>query len=211
MQAARMMRTPLFIHWFWRLCGVGLTALVLAPTTRAQGLEWRGFEEALSVADSTNRYVLVAVSAPWCGWCQKMKREVYPSASVQQCLARYYVVTRINPDAENRTYTYRNRRVTPGRLTALLGGDGKIPATIILSPSGDSLVQLSGYLVSQMLADVLAYVGTGAYRRASFRSYRTSAPAGCATRSRVQGDASATMRDSLSFPREGEAIRPSGG
>lgn len=161
---------------------VGLVGLLLmvgmGSGVRAQPLQWRGFEEALAAADSTGRFVMVAVSAPWCGWCHKMKTEVYPSAGVQRCLADDFVVTSLNRDDTETTYRYRERRMTPRALASTFRADG-VPTTVLLSPEGQYMLHLSGYVEPNPLQILLAYVATRAYRRTSLKAFRAD-PAGCA-------------------------------
>ena len=164
----------------WRRIGlVGLLLVVgVGREGHAQSLEWRGFEAALSAADSTGRFVMVAVSAPWCGWCHKMRNEVYPSPGVRRCLADAFVVTRLNRDDTETTYRYRGRRRTPRALASAFGTEG-VPATVLLSPQGDYLLHLSGFMEPAVLWTVLAYLATGAYRHTSFEAFRAD-PVGCA-------------------------------
>jgi thioredoxin-related protein len=165
-------------QWGW----IGLVAVLLVVGLgregRAQSLEWRGFEAALAAADSTGRFVMVAVSAPWRGWCHKMKTEVYPSAGVTRCLADDFVVTRLNRDDTETRYRYQGRRRTPRALASAFRADG-VPATVLLSPQGDYLLHLSGFMESEALRTVLAYLATGAYRRTSFEDFRADS-VGCA-------------------------------
>jgi thioredoxin-related protein len=165
-------------RWGW----VGFVAVLLVGGLgregRAQSLEWRGFEAALAAADSTGRFVMVAVSAPWCGWCHKMKTEVYPSAGVTRCLVDDFVVTRLNRDDTETRYRYQGQRRTPRALASAFRADG-VPATVLLSPQGDYLLHLSGFMEPEALRTVLAYLATGAYRRTSFEDFRAD-PVGCA-------------------------------
>jgi thioredoxin-related protein len=171
------MSRSFFHRWLLVLCLAGLAVAVFVPMGRGQELEWRGFEEAMAVADSTNRFVMVAVDAPWCGWCRKMKAEVYPSTGVRRCLADDFVVTRLNRDDTESTYRYQGRRMTPRELASRFRADG-VPATVVLSPQGEYVLHLSGFIEPAPLQLMLAYVGTRAYRHTSVQAFRAD-PAGC--------------------------------
>lgn len=162
--------------------------LVAGTGKRALGQQpaWRGFEEALAVADSTGRFVMVAVYAPWCGWCHKMTNDVYSSAEVRRCLAEDFVVTRLNRDDTDTSYRYQGRRLTPRELAAAFRAEG-VPTTVLLSPQGEYVLHLPGFIESSRLQSVLAYISTDAYRRMSYENFRTD-PAGCSDDTRGPSD-----------------------
>lgn len=164
------------LKWLTMLLG-GLLVAGSAEQALGQQLEWRGFEEALATADSTGRFVMVAVYAPWCGWCHKMKNDVYPSAEVRRCLAEDFVVTRLNRDDTDTSYRYQGRRLSPRELAATLRADG-VPTTVLLSPRGEYVLHLSGFIEADRLQSVLAYLSTQAYRRTSYEKFRAD-PMGC--------------------------------
>lgn len=162
----------------------GSTALLLgyllvlglgAAPVHAQGLTWHPFEAALAAADSTNRPVLVDVYAPWCGWCRKMKRDVYPSEDVRSCLANDFVLTRLNRDDADTMHRYQGRRLSSRQLAQTLGAAG-VPTVVLLASDGQRLIHLPGYVEPEVLQPVLVYIASGAYRRQSFEAFRTQQP-----------------------------------
>ncbi|WP_103026713.1 thioredoxin family protein [Salinibacter altiplanensis] len=164
--------------WVGVVCAVGLLVM---GTAAGQQPEWQGFEEALTVADSTGRFVMVAVHAPWCGWCHKMESDVYSSAGVRRCVSESFVATRLNRDDTDTRYRYRGRRRTPRALAAAFQADG-VPATVLLSPEGEYLLHLSGFVEAEALRVLLAYMSTHAHRDQSYDAFRAD-PAGCRSQS----------------------------
>ncbi|MDZ7695102.1 MAG: thioredoxin family protein [Balneolaceae bacterium] len=143
---------------------------IAAPyPVQAQQLEWYSFEEALAIADSTGRPVMVDVWAPWCGWCLKMKRHVYPKLSTQ--LTKNFVLTRLNRDDNETTYQYKGERLTSLRLAQELKAES-VPTVIFLHSTGDYLLHISGFVEANKLQMVLEYIGSGAYRQVSFATFQ---------------------------------------
>jgi len=147
--------------------------LTAGPAAPAQDREWQPFEEALAAAQTHGKPVLVDVWAPWCGWCRRMKAETYPALA--EPLSEDFVLTRLNRDDNDGHVRYRGTRFTPLRLAQKLGAEG-VPAVILLAPSGEPLLHLSGFLEADALRPVLDYIGSGAYRTQSFEAFREGAP-----------------------------------
>ncbi len=149
---------------FLVMLSVGVTT-----TAGAQELDWQPFEEALAEAEQQQKPVLVDVWAPWCGWCHKMKREVYPALAPQ--LTGRFVLTRLNRDDGETTHRYQGHVLTSTRLAQELKARG-VPTVVLLAPGGDYLLHVSGFVEADQLRPVLDYVGTGVYRTQSFEAFR---------------------------------------
>ncbi len=132
-------------------------------------MQWLSFEEAVSIAEQTGKPVFVDIWAPWCGWCRKMKKEVYPDLSRE--LASNYVLTRINRDDNHTKLTYRGQQLTPLRLAQKLHAQ-TVPAMVLLSSRGDYLLHITGYMQEESLEPILHYISTEAYKSQSFETFR---------------------------------------
>jgi len=170
-----------------------LLAVLTAMSAQAQDLDWQPFEAALAEADATGRPVLVDVYAPWCGWCRKMKRDVYPSDGVRACLAEGFVLTRLNRDDTRTRHRYRGQRMDLKRLAQELGA-ASVPTVVLLAPDGERLVRLPGFIEADALRPVLAYVASGAYRRQTFEAFRTNTTLATRSCAMPSGNASVERR-----------------
>lgn len=146
-----------------------LLLLVCAHSTYSQELEWLPFEEALVTADTSNRPVFVDVWAPWCGWCRKLKQEVYPALAPE--LSEHFVLTRINRDNNEAVYHYQGQTLTSIKLAQKLRAQ-QVPTIVFLNSTGNYLLHLTGYLDEKALKPVLEYVATNAYQQQSFETFQ---------------------------------------
>lgn len=131
-------------------------------------LQWLSFEEAVSIAKKTGKPVFVDIWAPWCGWCRKMKKEVYPNLSRE--LASNYVLTRINRNDNHSRIIYRGQQLTPLRLAQALNAQ-TVPTVVLLSSKGDYLLHITGFTQEESLEPILNYISTEAYKSQSFEAF----------------------------------------
>lgn len=133
-----------------------------------QKLEWHAFEDAILIADSTKKPIFIDVWAPWCGWCLKMKREVYPDLNEE--LSEKFILTRLNRDDNETRYYYKNRYITPFMLSKILNVK-TVPEIVFLNLNGDYLTNLSGFIHAEDLQPVLEYISSEAYKDNSFQNF----------------------------------------
>lgn len=145
-----------------------LTGSLYSSEVDAQELTWHSFEEALSLAETADRPVLVDVGAPWCGWCHKMKQEVYPSLASD--LQDRFVTTRLNRDDHQKVHRYKGEKLTSLRLAQKLNAQ-TVPTIVFLTSDGDYLLHLSGFIKATELKPVLRYIATEAYRDKTFQAF----------------------------------------
>lgn len=141
-----------YLSVIFTLIGVGFSNSLHAQTTE---LKWHSFEQALKLAEEEGKPIMVDVWAPWCGWCKKMKKEVYPELSA--ALNKDFVLTRLNRDDNEDKKTYQQYRITPLRLAQKFGVQN-VPATVFLTSGGEYLFHISGFMEADELKEILGYV-----------------------------------------------------
>ena len=154
---------------------------VLVPATlhaapHAPGPTWRAWDRGLEEARTSGRPVLVDVYTDWCGWCRRMKAEVYAKPEVRQYLDEHFVTVALNAEGPEAA-TYDGKPFTSRTLAARFGVSG-YPTTIFLRPDGGYLVSVPGYVESPKFLQVLRYIGDGHMTRGvTFQEYtKQSAP-----------------------------------
>jgi thiol:disulfide interchange protein len=94
------------------------------------GLEILTLEQALEVANNTNKLVLADMSAIWCPSCRKLDKQVFSDEQVKTQLNQDFVYTRIEYESAEGNNFMQNHQVTG------------FPTLIVLNPRGEKLVQL---------------------------------------------------------------------
>lgn len=153
----------------WAIFIMVLSNFMASPACAQQNLQWHSFEDAIAIADSTQRPIFVDVWAPWCGWCRKMKREVYPE--LKQQLRSSFVLTRINRNDTQTTHRYNGNKLSSLKLAQQLK-TRSVPAMVLLNAKGEYILQLSGFMEAVKLKPVLGYIRSGAYRSMRFENFK---------------------------------------
>lgn len=156
----------------WFKCLLACLLLVgghLSATAQSkEEIEWQPFDTAIEIADSSNRPILIHIWAPWCGWCQKMEKEVYPMLTPE--LSDNFIITRINRDDHETMHEYKGEKLTSFRLAQKLTAES-VPTIIFLSSNGDYLLRLPGFIEADNLYPVLKYISSNAYKQQSFETF----------------------------------------
>ena len=110
--------------------------LVASSTLAQEKIDWKkDHPAALRDAKKEGKYVIVHFSGPDCPWCEKMDRETYTDPG----LVGY----------SNRTFVNVSLRTDQDKELAQQYRVGPIPVTLLLSPDGERLSTLVGYLPAE--------------------------------------------------------------
>lgn len=154
-----------------------LTTVVLAaapalPAVAAPppAIAWRAWDAGLDEARASGRPVLVNVYTDWCGWCRRMKADVYTRAEIRRYLDEHFVVVTLNAEGADAA-RYEGRAFTSRSLAARFGVSG-YPTTIFLRPDGSHMVNVPGYVESPLFLQILRFIGDGHMERGvSFKDF----------------------------------------
>jgi len=153
----------------------------LAGAGPAPGIAWRDWDRGLEEAKASGRPVLVDVYTDWCGWCRRMKADVYTRPEVRRYLDDHFVVVSLNAERADAAH-YEGRAFTSRSLAARFGVSG-YPTTLFLRSDGGHLVNVPGYVESARFLQILRYIGDGHLDRGvSFKDFSQQSSPGAAPR-----------------------------
>jgi len=125
-------------------CAANTDAPTAAPTaaTSEAHTAWSAWgTEAFERAQAEDRIILINVVASWCHWCHVMDEETYGNPEVAALLAEHFVTVRVDSDA---------RPDVAERYRAW-----GWPATAVLTPQGQPVLELRGYKNAEDFAALL--------------------------------------------------------
>ncbi len=142
------------------LCLILLCLLTLAPPAAAQqdaGIRWLSYAETLAQGPRAGKPVFVFFRAPWCYFCTKMQRQVFPSPQLSTFLNQRFLAVDVD--------------VTKERRVAEVYQVNYLPTSLFLADNGKTVLILKGYLSSERLLKALHFVADGHYKKMSFQAY----------------------------------------
>lgn len=130
---------------------------------------WNSLEEAQEKAAENDKWVLIDIYTDWCTFCRQMYNETYTNQKVIDMLNEYFYVTRVNAESDEMV-TFNGEELSMERLAAEFGVTS-YPTTVIVQPDGEPFAIQPGFIQADQFANILTYVGTGAYEEVSFDQY----------------------------------------
>ncbi len=133
-----------------------LLALLLLSVSSFAEVAWvKTYDEALKQAGAQKKFVVLDMSASWCGFCRRMAREVYPSPEFVE-FSRTQVFVRLFADTD----------AEGTKLAESFNVEG-FPTIIVLNSQGREVGRLVGARDSRRLIRELQEItqrATGASR-----------------------------------------------
>ncbi len=129
------------------------------------------FEDALKIAKSENKRVVVDVYTDWCGWCKKMDGEAYSNKDVKNILADNFVFVKLNAEGTGKI-KYYGKEYTETELASFFEVTG-FPTTVFLEPDGSliefkydkmTMKSVPGYFKTDEFKKILNYFKDGKYK-----------------------------------------------
>lgn len=136
----------------------------------AEGVEWKDFEEAVALAKTSDKKIVVDIYAPWCPWCRKLQTNVYADAEVQAYLSKHFIATRLDGDDSDATYQFKEYSLKASELAAGLGAEG-YPTTVFLAGNSDYITRLPGFVDAAEFLQILQYIGSDAFKDGSYEDF----------------------------------------
>lgn len=152
---------------------------VLTAQTPTSVLAWQeDLDAAFSQARTQNKKLLIHVYAPWNAYHLVMQQGSYADAGVQRLVNEHYVPVLLNAERtdsllfQGQRYGYLPARRMHELASVLLEEKPSYPATVVITPQGQILSPVAGYLDAPTLFKVLKYYASGAYATTPWQDYK---------------------------------------
>ncbi len=159
------------LAWSRRGFLVGLFVLFVAiyPATAQQNINWKSLSEAQELAKENGKKVMLFAEAEWCGYCQKMYKEVFPNQTVQDSLHKYFYPVKVDIESDQKI-VFNGSSLTKRQLARKFRVSST-PTFIFLDQDGNTIGRQPGFLPTDIFDKLVAFVGSDLTGKQSFKQY----------------------------------------
>lgn len=123
----------------------------------AGGIDWNDYTPGMNRARNQEKSIFLYFYAQWCTYCTKLKQTTFLDKKVQSYLEDHFIS--ISVDTDQNQALSRNWQVTG------------LPTMWFLTPEGDRISSLPGYVDGPQLLKILRYIHTKSYHTMSFEQF----------------------------------------
>ena len=98
---------------------------------------WYNYDQAISLAKTSNKNVFVEFDATWCSWCKKLKKETLSDKAVLDFLNEKFVLCHVDYDQNKALAKKLNVR--------------SLPTLVIIDSNGGFVRKIEGFNTARQL------------------------------------------------------------
>lgn len=129
-------------------------------------------DEAIELAQSNHKKVLINVYADWCPYCERMHKNTYTDEAVISAIDENFYLVMINIESEN-LVNYLGNEMSEIEFAQSLNSNS-LPTTFFMNREGALLGMQPGLVPAETFHKLLNFVGTDAYLSTSFEEFSQS-------------------------------------
>jgi thioredoxin-related protein len=136
---------------------VRVTETLPSQVTDSSGINWTDYTPGLAQARNQDKNVFLYFYAQWCTYCTQLSQTTFLDAKVQAYLDKHFVSISVDTD-QNQTLS---------RSWQVKG----LPTMWFLTPEGNKISSLPGYVGAAQLFQILRFIHTDSYHTMSFQEF----------------------------------------
>ncbi len=154
---------------------LGATAILSTPLTASEkskkeaAINWLPFSEAVAKAKKENKMVVVDFYTDWCGWCKVMDEKTYGHKDVIEFARKKLIMSKVDAESDEKV-SFMGQEMTYRQLAKAFGVKG-YPTTVFITPKGEFLTSVSGYIPADQFLPILEFLSDRHYEKMTFEKF----------------------------------------
>lgn len=151
--------------FYFQSCISEASANVPIKTTSSTG--WTSLEDAVKLAETDHKRILVDVYTDWCKWCKVMDEKTFSDAKMSAYLTENYHLAKFNAEdksmirfkGQDYTWAPNGKRGYNELATELLDGQLAYPSLVVFDSKLNKIEVIRGYKSANELISLLEKAG----------------------------------------------------
>lgn len=150
------------MHRWIRIVGLAILLLMSADAAKAgeksAGLiKWLSFDVAQQQENAKKRKFMIYFHADWCAYCHKLNKNAFSNQEIADYINTNFIPVMVDTMKESQTAARFSVR--------------GLPDIRFLTPEGDGIAKIPGYVGSKQLLTLLKFVNTDSYKTMSINEF----------------------------------------
>ncbi len=148
------------------------------PEAVAGGIQWMGFEEAVSKSEKAPKKLFIDIYTDWCGWCKKMDKTTFAEPEVAKYINENFYPVKLNAETRDsilfrdKVFKYIPDYKANELAISLLSGKMGYPSYVLLDESFAMMTPpVQSYLTKENLMPIVTFFGDNIYKTKSWDEY----------------------------------------
>lgn len=141
-----------------------------APAKKEKSeIEWVTFDKGIALAQKENKVLLVDFYTDWCHWCKVMDKETYGDQGIAKYASEKIIMAKVNAET-NQKFKFKDGMYSGRELSMMFGVRG-FPSTVFISPQGELITSISGFIAAEKFGVILKYLAEDWYEKMEFDEF----------------------------------------
>jgi thioredoxin-related protein len=149
------------MHRWIRTVGLVILLLLISDAVMAGNkselIKWHSFDAAQQQENAEKRKFIVFFHADWCAYCHKLEKNAFSNQEIADYINTNFVPVKVDTMKESQT-------------AARFGVRG-LPDIRFLTPEGDGIAKIPGYVENTQLLTLLKFISTDSYKTMSIKEF----------------------------------------
>jgi len=140
-----------------------------ADGKKSKDVQWLSFDKGMALAKKNNKLMVVDFYTDWCHWCKVMDEQTYGDNTIVKYAAGNAVMVKLNAETEKK-FEFKGAKYTGRQLSQLFGVTG-FPTTVFISPKGELITSVSGFIPPEKFITILKYLAGNHYEKMKYDEF----------------------------------------